>query len=298
VLKALLDKPSKRRQEAIRTTLVAHQDVLRGTAQRYRLLLYATSLLLLGFLVHFGLKLRSRALALQRRAAYEHVIAGISTRLIDAQPREIENQIKRGLSELAELLHADRSYLVVSSNPAEINTWCRERMTFQLGWPERAPTLLARLGATGEGVVHIRSVDRLPSGADKDALAAAGLRGWACVSNMGKGGVSAVLGFDALRRGNIMESTEFGLLRMALDAVVNAMGREQLEQDRARLERSLQQVRHMETGRSSCQWHRAQLQQYCRGNSRLYGNGGSAAGVRQPASAQPRRDPSCRRART
>ena len=204
-------------------------------------------MLLLGFLVHFGLKLRSRALALQRRAAYEHVIAGISTRLIDAQPREIENQIKRGLSELAELLHADRSYLVVSSNPPEINTWCRERMTFPLGWPERAPTLLARLGATGEGVVHIRSVDRLPPGADKDALAAVGLRGWACVSNMNKGGVSAVLGFDALRRGNIMESAELGLLRMALDAVVNAMGREQLEQDRARLERSLQQVRHMET---------------------------------------------------
>ena len=204
-------------------------------------------MLLLGFLVHFGLKLRSRALALQRRAAYEHVIAGISTRLIDARPREIENQIKRGLSELAELLHADRSYLVVSSNPPEINTWCRERMTFPLGWPERAPTLLARLGATGEGVVHIRSVDRLPPGADKDALAAVGLRGWACVSNMNKGGVSAVLGFDALRRGNIMESAELGLLRMALDAVVNAMGREQLEQDRARLERSLQQVRHMET---------------------------------------------------
>jgi signal transduction histidine kinase len=247
VLKALLDKPSKRRQEAIRTMLVAHQDVLRGTAQRYRLLLYATSLLLLGFLVHFGLKLRSRALALRRRAAYEHVIAGISTRLIDAQPREIENQIKRGLSELAELLHADRSYLVVSSNPPEINTWCREGMTFPLGWPERAPTLLARLGATGEGVVHIRSVDRLPSRADKDALAAVGLRGWACVSNMNKGGVSAVLGFDALRRGNIMESAELGLLRMALDAVVNAMGREQLEQDRARLERSLQQARHMET---------------------------------------------------
>ena len=42
VLKALLDKPSKRRQEALRTMLVAHQDVLRGTAQRYRLLLYAT----------------------------------------------------------------------------------------------------------------------------------------------------------------------------------------------------------------------------------------------------------------
>jgi len=247
VLKALLDKPSKRRQEAIRTMLAAHQDVSRGTAQRYRLLLYATSLLLLGFLVHFGLKLRSRALALQRRAAYEHVIAGISTRLINAQPREIDAEIKRALGELAHLVHADRAYLVVPGKATEINIWCRERMTFPPGWPEPVPTIVARLGATREGIVHIRSVDRLPSGADKDALAAAGLRGWACVSNMGKGGVSAVLGFDALRRGNIMESTEFGLLRMALDAVVNAMGREQLEQERARFERSLQQSRRMET---------------------------------------------------
>jgi signal transduction histidine kinase/CheY-like chemotaxis protein len=242
----LLDKPSKRRQEAIRTMLVAHQDVLRGTARRYRLLLYATSLLLLGFLVHFGLKLRPRALALQRRAAYEHVIAGISTRLIDAQPREIDAEIKRALAELAHLVHADRAYLV-PSNATEINMWCRERMTFPPGWPERAPTIVARLGAAREGIVHIRSVDRLPFSADKDALAAAGLRGWACVSNMGKGGVSAVLGFDALRRGNIMKSTEFGLLRMALDAVVNAMGREQLERERARFERSLQQARRMET---------------------------------------------------
>src|SRR5262249_51391259 len=163
--------PSKRRQEAIRTMLVAHQDVLRTTAQRYRLLLYATSLLLLGLLVHFGLRLRSRALTLQRRAAYEHVIAGISTRLIDAQPREINAQINRALAELAELVHADRAYLVVPGKPTEINVWCRGRITFPPGWPDRAPMMVARLGLTREGSVHIRSVDQLPSGADKDALA-------------------------------------------------------------------------------------------------------------------------------
>src|SRR5262249_55162834 len=247
VLRALLDKPDNQRQKAIRTILVAHQDVLRGTAQRYRLLLYATSLLLLGLLVHLALRLRSRALALQRRAAYEHVIAGVSTRLIDAQPREIDAQINRALAELAELIHADRAYLVVPGKPTKLNVWCRDRMTFPPGWPDRAPTVVTRLGRTREGNVHIRSVDRLPSGADKEALAAVGLRGWVCVSNMGKGAVSAVLGFDALRRGNIMESAELGLLRMALDAVVNAMGREQFEQERARFERSLQQARRMET---------------------------------------------------
>src|SRR6202043_1287602 len=75
----------------------------------------------------------------------------------------------------------------------------------------------------------------------------AGLHGWACVSNMGKGGVSPVLGFDALQPSVITEATELGLLRMALDAVGNAVRREHLEQERSRLERGLQQARRMET---------------------------------------------------
>jgi len=123
------------------------------------------------------------------------VIAGISTRLIDTQPHDIDRQINRALAELAELVHADRAYLVVSGEPNQLNMWCGRGITFPPSWPDRALTMVARLDPTGEGIVHIPSVGRLPSGADKDALVAAGLDGWACVSNMGKGGVSAVLGF-------------------------------------------------------------------------------------------------------
>src|SRR3954451_21427227 len=92
--------------------MLAHQAVSRATAQKFRLLLYATSVLLLGLLVHVGLRLRSRALALRRRAAYEHVIARISTCLIDTQPHELDSQIHKALGELAELVHADRAYIV------------------------------------------------------------------------------------------------------------------------------------------------------------------------------------------
>jgi signal transduction histidine kinase len=247
VLTALLEKPSRRQQEAIRTMVLAHQAASRATAQKFRLLLYVTSLVLVGLLVHLGLRLRSRALALHRRAAYEHVIAGISTRLIDTQPHEIDAQIHRALAEVAELVHADRAYLVVSGESTQINKWSREGITFPPGWPDRAPTIVARLDPTGEGTVHIGSVERLSAGADKDALVAADLCGWACVSNMAKGGISAVLGFDALQPGVITEATELGLLRMALDAVANAVRREHLEQERSRLERSLQQARRMET---------------------------------------------------
>jgi signal transduction histidine kinase len=247
VLKALLEKPSKRQQEAVRTMVLSHQAASRATAQKFRLLLYATSLVLLGVLVHLGLRLRSRALALHRRASYEHVIAGISTRLIDTQPHDIDRQINRALAELAELVHADRAYLVVSGEPNQLNMWCGEGITFPPSWPDRALTMVARLDPTGEGIVHIPSVGRLPPGSDKDALVAAGLHGWACVSNMGKGGVSVILGFDALQSGMVAEAAERGFLRMALDAVANAVGRQHLEQERTRLERSLQQARRMET---------------------------------------------------
>ncbi len=115
---------------------------------------------------------------MQRRAAFEHVVAGISTRLIDAQPHEIGAHINRALAELAELVDADRAYLVVSGQISRMHRWCRQGITFPLAWPDRVPALVAQLGATAEGIIHIQSVHRLPPGADKDALAAASLLSW------------------------------------------------------------------------------------------------------------------------
>jgi DAHL domain len=85
VLRALLAAPSKQELRALRTMVLTRQAASRATARGFRLSLYAASLLLLGLLVHLGLRLRARAITLQRRAAFEHVIAGISTRLIDAR---------------------------------------------------------------------------------------------------------------------------------------------------------------------------------------------------------------------
>ena len=124
VLNALLAAPSKRELKALRTMILTRQEASRATSREFRLLLYVVSLLLLGVLVHLGLRLRARALTLQRRAAFEHVIAGISTRLIDAQPREIDTHIERALAELAELVDADRAYLMVSGN---LNRMHRQR---------------------------------------------------------------------------------------------------------------------------------------------------------------------------
>jgi signal transduction histidine kinase/CheY-like chemotaxis protein len=247
-LRDLLAAPSNPELKTLRTMVLTRQAASRAAAREFRLLLYAASLLLLGVLVYLGLQLRVRALTLQRRAAFEHVIAGISTRLIDAQAHEIDAHIDRALAELAELVAADRAYLMVSGSLNRTHRWCKEGITFPPSWPDRVPALVARFGATAEGIIHVQSVDRLPPGVDKELLAAAGLHSWACISSMAECGLSKkVLGFDGLRPGIITQSAELGLLRMALDAIANIAIRDHLLQERARLETNLHQARRLET---------------------------------------------------
>jgi signal transduction histidine kinase/CheY-like chemotaxis protein len=106
--------------------------------------------------------------------------------------------------------------------------------------------LARRLGPTAEGLIHVPLVDGLPVGATRDELAAAGLGGWACVVRLGAAGES-ILGFDVMEGGTMVSSAELSLLRMALDALSNAVDRECLERERTRLETNLYQARRMET---------------------------------------------------
>ena len=181
VLRALLAAPSQAELKTLRTMILERQAQSRATARKFRFLLYAASLVLLGVLAHLGLRLRARALALRRRAAFEHLIAGISTRLIDARAHEIGGQIDLALAELAAIFDADRAYLIVSGYLTRSHSWCKEGIGFPPNWPDRALALATDFANT-EGVIHVPNIDRLPDGANKDVLAAAGLRGWACVS--------------------------------------------------------------------------------------------------------------------
>ena len=120
LVKALIAMPSLETQEAVRRVVLARQAELEERAGQFRILLYATSLLLLGFLVHLGLQLRARARALRQRAALEHVIAGISTRFISLRPREIDAHIEQALAQLARCIGADRAYLILPGAPSRV----------------------------------------------------------------------------------------------------------------------------------------------------------------------------------
>ena len=143
-LKALIAAATTREQDAVRALIMDRQFTARAKARQYRVLLYATSLLLLGALIYLGLQLRARAIALRRRAAFEHVIAGISMRFINAQPHNIDAGIAQALADMAECIGCDRAYFVSTGAAPRLHVWCKPGIGCSPGWPERAPALAAR----------------------------------------------------------------------------------------------------------------------------------------------------------
>jgi signal transduction histidine kinase len=257
VLRSLFATSGDREQEAVRALVLTRKSTAETAARRIRYVLFAISLLLVGMLVHLGIRLQSWAGALRRRAMIEHLIARISTHFINSRPHEITARVERALGELATCVGADRAYFVIDGKSARAYKWCREGAAFPPGWPENAITVASRLNAIQGSHIHIHNVGKLPPGEPRDALCAADLRRWLCFPGKGANRLQGVLGFDAVRAEATTPPCEhgregpcddrLGLLRMAFDAIANAVEREFLEQDRERLAGNLQQARRMET---------------------------------------------------
>ena len=249
-LKALVAVPSRRPLEAMRRLFADRQSAVEATARRFQLLLYAVSLLLLIMLVRLGLRLRARALALRQRAAFEHVIAENSTRLINCPPGETTARLNQVLGELCRAIGVERGYVVLDENPTRVNAWCAEGAAYPAGWPHEALALSAQLGPAGPDIITVPDVTALPPGDVKDALATAGVRGWACVPLIRPGRVRGILGFDALQPWPPKPAWDrvfpLPVVRLAGDAVANAIEREFLERDRARLTTRLERARRMQ----------------------------------------------------
>ena len=102
-----------------------------------------------------------------------------------------------------------------------------------------------QLGAAEPDSVTVADVAALPPGSVRDALTAAGVRAWACVPLTRPGRVRSIMGFDAFRpiRNRIFP---LPIVRLAGDAVANAIEREFLERDRAKLTVRLERARRMQ----------------------------------------------------
>jgi signal transduction histidine kinase len=244
-LRALVSVPSRAPFEATRALFADHQAAIDATTQRYRLLLYLVSLLLVVALVRLGLQLRGRAIALRQRAAFEHVIAENSTRLINSPPAETAAGIDQVLAALGRAIGTDRAYVVLEGSPARVHAWSADGAIFPPGWPIQAPALRRALDGGGAEILTVPDVAALAPGNAKDALAAAGVREWACVPLLRPGRVQGVLGFDTFRPA-WDKIFPLPVVRLAGDALVNAIDRELLERDRARLAARLERARRMQ----------------------------------------------------
>jgi signal transduction histidine kinase len=247
VVRAVFAVPRNGESEAIRGLLLARKNNAETRATSFRHILYVTSLLLLGSLAYLAISLQSRARALRRRASMEHVIATISTRFINSQPRDVSGHVELALEELGTHLGAARAYFVVGGEPVRLFKWSRRGVYFPSGWPQSALQISGQFASHDKEAVEIHDVCSLEDGEGADALLAADLQGWLFIPSSGEQRPSAVLGFDTLRPGPIARPGELSLLRMACDAIENAVAREFLERDRERLEANLQHARRMET---------------------------------------------------
>ena len=154
----------------------------KSSAQRFRLLLYVTSLLLVVALIDLGRRLRAGAIDLRKRAAFEHLIAENSTSLINCPPGETKSRLEQALAELGKAMGVDRAYVALAEIPVRVYAWSVDEAPFPSGWPEAALTLPLQLEEIGLGVVAARNVALLPPGNPKTTLMTFGVQGWACVS--------------------------------------------------------------------------------------------------------------------
>jgi signal transduction histidine kinase/ActR/RegA family two-component response regulator len=243
-LRAFIAVPSAQALEEAREMFSYHRSMVEAGEQRFRLLLYLVSLLLLIALVLLGLRLRARAIALRRRAALEHVIAENSTRLINCSPAETEARLKQVLGEFSRTIRADRAYVILNENPIRAYTWSKDGKAFPPGWPNQALTVSEQLGVP-EGGFTIPDARALPPGPCKDALTVAGVSAWICVPLTRPGRVRSIMAFDRFRpiRNKIQPMP---IARLAGDAVANALEREFLERERAKLTMRLERARRMQ----------------------------------------------------
>jgi signal transduction histidine kinase/CheY-like chemotaxis protein len=240
-LKGLFAVQTGQPLEEMRAQFVQSHMASESSAQRFRLLLYATSVLLAVALIDLGRRLRARAVALRKRAAFERLIAEQSARLINCPPAETKARLEQALAEFGRTIEADRVYIVLGENPIRVYAWSENDAPYPPGWPERALSLPGEFKQVGLGIITTPDVARLPPGGAKTTLDTFGVRAWACVVLRRPGWARGILGFDRLQpaRGAYFPREA---VRLAGDVIANALEREIGEREKAKLTARLQRA--------------------------------------------------------
>jgi signal transduction histidine kinase len=215
------------------------------SAQRFRLLLYVTSVLLALALIDLGRRLRARAIALRKRAAFERLIAEQSARLINCPPAETKVRLEQALAEFGRATEADRVYVVLGEDPIRVYAWSEDDVPYPPGWPNAALSLPSEFKRIGLDIITAPDVAGLPPGGAKETVLAAGVRAWACIVLQRPDFGQGILGFDKLRPGRELY-LPLATARLAGDAIADVLEREIRERERAKLNTRLERALRLE----------------------------------------------------
>jgi signal transduction histidine kinase/ActR/RegA family two-component response regulator len=264
ILTRLLETRVSEQARGLQDRFLAQQRDAEEAAWIFRVLLYVASVLLLIYLCHLYLRLRANARALRQRSDFEHLIAGISGRLIDTPVDRTTKTIREGLEQLGRHVGVDRAYVILygadHATEATSYSWFREGIRVPDGWPDGGLTiggeypLPRNAGSTWSskeyeryGCVDIPSVAALPRGQEKARLAECGIRSWLCVPLWHAGDNVGLMGFDAVSSERRWTDDDIALMRTLGEIFVNALYREHGERERRRLEARLRQAQRLES---------------------------------------------------
>jgi len=177
---------------------------------------------------------------LQQQAEFESLIAKLSTRFINIEPQEIDNNIIALLETVGRFSGADRGYVFLFRDNSELvdNTheWCAEGIDPQIDHLQgidldrQFPWFAERI-KRGE-VVHIPSVADLPdeAAAEKAEFQRENIRSLVNVPMIAGGTWIGFVGFDAVRTLRVWSEYDIAVLRMVGEIVVNAIQRKRTQE--------------------------------------------------------------------
>jgi PAS domain S-box-containing protein len=191
-----------------------------------------------GRLTHFnGLivditKQKQAEQTLQRRLAFEELVASISSEFVNLGPDEVDAGIQHALKLIGEFDGADRGYVFLLSGDgtAMTNTheWCAEGVEPFIDRVQDVslstfPWLMERLGRLD--AVRVPRVADLPPEAtvERTEFQAQAIQSLLCVPMTYRGTLIGFIGFDAVQGERTWTEDSAALLRMAGEIFVNAL---------------------------------------------------------------------------
>ncbi len=219
----------------------------------FRLLLYLASVLLLVYLSHLYVRLRANAGTLRARSDFEHLIAGISTQLIDTPLERTGQGVRQGLELLGRHVGVDRVYVVLQAPDRAVDdrsqSWSRDGFDPSDGWPDGALAMGSTWMPKGYergGCIDVPAVANLPWSDEKSRLEERAIRSWLCVPLWHAGDRLGFLGFDAIAAEKHWADADIALLRTVGEIFASALGREQAEREKRTLESRLRHAQRIE----------------------------------------------------